>query len=183
MNHEPLTRLEAALTAALDFFQKDMAALHAGRADPALVAGVEVDAYDSRTPLAHVATVTVPSATELRIEVWDRGLLVSVEKALTDCKSLGTTPANTGDALMLRLPPLTAERRQEMVKIVHEKAEHARIAVRNARHAALAAIKKDEELSEDEQATAEKQAEKQVSAANDKIAQLLKQKEQSLQQI
>ena len=141
------TRMQKALEA----LKVDLGGLRTGRASPDLLAPVTVEAYGSRSPLSQVATVNVLDTALLSVQVWDQGLVASVEKAIRE-SGLGLNPQTEGSTLKLRLPPLTEERRKEMTKLAKKYAEDGRVAVRNIRRDGMDAIKKlkDDGISEDE---------------------------------
>ncbi len=121
-------------------------------APPYLLEPVQVDAYGAMMPLNQVASVTVPEARLLQINVWDKGLVVAVEKAI-HASNLGLNPQTEGQVIRLRMPDLTQDRRKELVKVAHQYAEKARIAVRNVRRDGmdqLKALEKDHAMSEDD---------------------------------
>jgi ribosome recycling factor len=114
-----------------------------------------VDAYGSEMPLNQVASVATPEPKLLTVQPWDKSLLKAVEKAIL-ASDLGLTPSNDGNLIRLPLPPLTEERRRELVKVVHKFAEEGRVAIRHARTEAIGRIKKTEHVSEDDKKHAEK---------------------------
>jgi len=141
-----------------------------------------VDSYGTKMPLKSLANITVPDAKTISIQPWDRGQIASVEKAIRD-SSLGLNPQNNGIAIHLNLPPLTEERRKELVKVLHRYAEESRIAVRNLRHEALDQLKsleKAKEIGEDQLEVAEKEAQKHVDGFNTMIEEASKKKEKEV---
>lgn len=152
MLKEILDDAERRMEAAVEACRRELAALRAGRASPALLDKVRVEYYGSQVPVNQVATVTVPEPRLLVIQPWDRSALADIERAILKA-DLGLTPANDGKVIRLTLPPLTEERRQELVKQARRLAEEGRVAVRNIRRDANEAIKeveKEGEASEDE---------------------------------
>ncbi len=137
---------------AIDSFRKDLDRVRTGRATPALLDGITVDYYGSSMPLNQVASISVPESRLLTIQPWDANILPDIEKAVLKSE-LGLTPANDGKIIRISVPPLTEERRKDLVKLVKKMAEEARVAIRNVRRDAiekLKAQKKNKELSEDE---------------------------------
>ncbi len=137
---------------AIDSFRKDLDRVRTGRATPALLDGITVDYYGSSMPLNQVASISVPESRLLTIQPWDANILPDIEKAVLKSE-LGLTPANDGKIIRISVPPLTEERRKDLVKLVKKMAEEARVAIRNVRRDAiekLKAKKKNKELSEDE---------------------------------
>lgn len=136
---------------ALDVLHKEFGGLRTGRASTGLLESVHVEAYGSPMPLNQVGTVNVPEPRLLTVQVWDKSLVKSVEKAIRD-SGLGLNPVVEGQLLRVPIPPLTEERRQEMTKVAAKYAEEARVAVRNVRRHAMDELKraeKDGEISKD----------------------------------
>ena len=141
-------RMEGALTA----FHNELKGLRTGRASPALLEHVVVEAYGSKTPINQVATVNAPESRMLSVQVWDKGLVSSVEKAITNA-GLGLNPSSDGTLIRVPLPNLSEERRKELAKVAHQYAEKARVSVRNVRRDGMDSFKKmekDKLISEDE---------------------------------
>lgn len=165
--------------------QAEFATIRTGRATPALLENLKIDYYGSEVPLKQLASFSVPEARLLMISPFDKTSLKSIEKAIMN-SDLGINPSNDGAVIRLGFPPLTAERRQEMVKIVRNKAEEGRIAIRNLRRAArqeLEAFEKEGDISADELERAEKELER---ITHDHVAEIerhLQQKEQELVEV
>ena len=121
--------------------ERELASIRTGRASPALVEKVKVEYYGVPTPLDQLATITTPEARLLLIQPWDRASLVSIEKALLK-SDLGLSPTSDGHVLRLAIPPLTEERRNELVKIVKRRVEEGRVALRNIRRDILEELRK-----------------------------------------
>ncbi len=140
-------RMDGALTA----LKAEFASLRTGRASASMVEPVMVDAYGSMTPINQVGTVNVPEPRMVTINVWDKGLVAKVEKAVRD-SGLGINPQTNGTIIMLPIPELNEERRRELTKVAAQYAEHARVAVRNVRRDGMDQIKKAKSngLSEDD---------------------------------
>ena len=144
--------LKRRMHGAVEALKHDFGGLRTGRASITLLEPVHVEAYGASMPLNQVATVTVPEPRLLQVQVWDRGLVVSVEKAIR-ASNLGLNPQTEGQVIRLRMPDLTQERRKELVKVAHQYAEKARIAVRNVRRDGMEQLKQLEKahlMSEDE---------------------------------
>jgi len=139
--------------------KREFATVRTGKATTALLDLVRVEAYGSEVPLTQVASVAAPEPKLLTIQPWDKSLLKPIEKAILG-SDLGLTPSNDGHLIRIPLPPLTEERRKELVKVIHKLAEEGRVAIRHARTESIAKIKKTEHVSEDEQKKAEKDAQK-----------------------
>ncbi|MEW5828870.1 MAG: ribosome recycling factor [Chloroflexota bacterium] len=143
---------EARMNGALQSLQDDLATIRTGRATPALVEKLPVEYYGVPTPLMQLATIGVPEPRSLLIKPFDKSSLKAVERAIL-ASDLGLTPNNDGQSIRLNLPPLTEERRRDLVKVVHNRLEEARVAVRNIRRDLIKDLKdfEDEKLiSEDE---------------------------------
>lgn len=165
--------------------KKDFAGLRTGRATTALLDGIMVDAYGSLVPLNQVGNASVPEARMLSVQVWDKNLLKTVEKAIRDA-GLGLNPMNDGQMIRIPIPPLSEERRLELVKIAGKYTETARVSARNVRREALDEVKKlkqANEISEDDQ----KRFETEIQDATDKIIavldDMLKNKEAEIKQV
>lgn len=123
---------EARMKGAIQALEEDLAGIRTGRASPALIERMQVEYYGSPTPLIQLATISVPEPRTLMIRPFDASSLKAIERAIL-ASDLGLTPNNDGKAIRLNLPPLTEERRRELVKVVHNRVEEARVAVRNVR--------------------------------------------------
>ena len=151
----------ARMQKAVDFLEESLANIRAGKASVNVLNGVFVEYYGSQTPVSGVASVTVPDAKTILIQPWDKNMIRPIEKAIID-SNIGLTPSNNGESIRLSMPPLTEERRKELVKKVKAEGETARISLRNARRDAVEAFKKaqKEGMSEDEQKDGEAQVQK-----------------------
>ncbi len=148
-----MKEIERRMHGAVDTFQKELSGLRTGRASAGLVEHVVVDVYGAKMPLNQVATVSVPEARMITLQVWDKSNVSAVEKAIMNA-DLGITPSSDGQLIRLPLPDLTEERRKELAKLAGKYAEQQRVAVRNVRRDGMEAVKKaekDGEISEDEQ--------------------------------
>jgi ribosome recycling factor len=144
--------LDRRMHGALDVFKHDLAGLRTGRASTALLDPIQVEVYGAMMPISQVATVSVPEPRLLSVQVWDRGNIGHVEKAIRNA-GLGINPIVDGQMIRLPIPDLTEERRKELAKLAGQYAEKARVAVRNVRRDGMDALKTDEkkhEISEDE---------------------------------
>jgi ribosome recycling factor len=149
---EIITGIEGKMHKSVDALRVDLASLRAGRATPSLLEKVMVDYYGAPTPVTQVASVSVPEPRMIVIQPWERNMIKEIEKAIMK-SDLGLNPNSDGVCIRLNLPQLTEERRKELVKVVHKKAEDFRVVVRNLRRDANDAIKKAEkakEITEDE---------------------------------
>ena len=139
--------------------KREFATVRTGKATTALLDLVRVEAYGNEMPLTQVASVAAPEPKLLTIQPWDKTLLKAIEKAIL-ASDLGLTPSNDGNLIRIPLPPLTEERRRELVKVIHKLAEEGRVAIRHARTETIGKIKKIEHVSEDEKKKAEKDIQK-----------------------
>jgi len=147
-----LKEAEGRMNGAIQSLGNDLAVIRTGRASPALVEKLSVTYYDSPTPLMQLASINVPEPRSLLIKPFDPSTLKTIEKAIL-ASDLGLTPNNDGKAIRLNLPPLTEERRRELVKVVHNRLEEARVAVRNVRRDTqndMRDFEKEKLISEDE---------------------------------
>lgn len=147
---------------AVETLESDYKRLRTGRASISLVDGIKVDYYGSPTQLSQLATLTVPDPRTIMIQPWDTSVVGEIEKAILKSE-LGLTPMNDGKAIRINIPPLTAERRRDLVKVVKKKAEESKVAVRNIRrdiNEKIKDLKKDKKVSEDEQFRAQDEIQK-----------------------
>lgn len=148
MMEEIFKSTEEDMKKAVQYFKNEIAGLRTGRASTALVEEIKVDYYGSKVPIKQLASISVPEANQIVLQVWDKGAVDLVEKAIVE--NLNLTPQKQGNVLRLTLPPLTEERRRELVRMLHKMAEEARVAVRNIRRDAKELIEDQEGISEDE---------------------------------
>ncbi|MGI5881006.1 MAG: ribosome recycling factor [Syntrophomonadaceae bacterium] len=147
-----LKESEEKMKKTIEHLTKDLAAMRAGRANPAMLDRIMVDYYGEPTPLTQLANITVPEARLIVIQPWDKTSIASIEKAVMK-SDLGVNPSNDGNVIRIAIPQLTEERRKDMVKLIKKRAEEARVAVRNIRRDAndmLKSLEKDKSISEDE---------------------------------
>jgi ribosome recycling factor len=173
------------MTKAVDHTRTEFFTVRTGRANSALVEPLLVDYYGTPTPLRQLAGFSVPDAMMLVVSPYDKGSLTAIEKAISS-SDLGINPANDGNVIRLAFPPLTEERRKEMVKVVRHKAEEGRVAVRNLRRAGrhdLDGLEKDGSVTADEAERVEKELEKLTHAQVATIDELLSHKERELLEV
>ena len=166
MNHPILTDLQARMKKALEHTLHEFSTIRTGKASPAMVEGVMVEAYGTSMRLRDCAAITTPDARLIQITPWDKSIIRNVEKALQTA-NLGINPIVDGGLIRMPLPELSRERRQEFVKVAHKLAEEGRVSVRNARHEAMETAKrqqKEGKLSEDDA----RRIEKEVQTLTDK---------------
>lgn len=162
--------------------RSDFASVRTGRASPTLVEKLPVDYYGTEVPLQQIAGFTVPEARELLISPYDRGAMGAIEKAIQH-SDLGLTPSNDGNTIRLSFPPLTQERRRDLVKVVKQMAEEGRVSVRAARRSArqdLERLGKDGDITEDELNRAEKDLDSDTRSHEAQIDEALAAKEKEL---
>ena len=170
---------------AVQALKEEFSGLRTGRANAGLLDPVMVEAYGSTSPLNSVAAISVPEPRMISVNVWDRGMVVSVEKAIR-AAGLGLNPIVDGQTLRIPIPPLTEERRRDLVKLAGKYAEQQKIAVRNVRRDANDDLKKAEkasEISQDEQKKMETEVQKDTDAAIKRIDDSLKAKEVEIMQV
>ena len=158
--------IQRRMTGAIDSLRHDLGGLRTGRASIALLDPVTVEVYGAQMPLNQVATVSAPEPRLLSVQVWDKGNVNAVEKAIRSA-GLGLNPISDGTMIRLPIPDLTEERRKELAKLAGQYAEKARIAVRNVRRDGMDALKTDEkkhEISEDERKRLEAEVQKMTDA-------------------
>lgn len=157
---------------AIRHLESELAKIRAGKANPVILDGIHVDYYGSATPLSQVANITVADARTLNIQPWEKQMLAPIEKAII-ASNIGLNPQNDGNIIRLFLPPLTEERRKELVKRVNNEGEQAKVSVRSIRRDAIEQIKKEQKdgLSED----IAKDGETRVQVVTDKYISLVDQ--------
>jgi len=179
MNDPTLQQATQHFQKAIDHLHHEYGKLQTGRASAGLVEGIEVENYGTRMPIKALASISVPDAKTIAIQPWDRGSMSSIEKAIQE-SGIGLNPQNDGLVIRLNLPPLTEERRRDLVKVVHQLSEDARISIRQGRHEAIDELKrmeKEKEISEDERIGKEKKMQESVDEYNKKVEELAKKKE------
>lgn len=147
-----LADVKRRMQGAINALKNDLGSLRTGRASPNLLDPIQIDAYGALMPISQVATVSVPEPRLLSVQVWDRGMVAAVEKAIRE-SDLGLNPQTEGQVIRLRIPEMNEQRRKEMVKVAHKYAEEAKIAVRHVRRDGLDLLKKlekDSAISEDD---------------------------------
>jgi ribosome recycling factor len=178
MMEEIFKSTEEDMKKAVQYFKNEIAGLRTGRASTALVEEIKVDYYGSRVPIKQLASVSVPEANQIVLQVWDKGAVELVEKTIIE--NLNLTPQKQGNVLRLTLPPLTEERRRELVRMLHKMAEEARVAVRNIRRDAKELIEDQEGVSEDEIKRALERLQKLTDKYIEEINQLTEAKEREI---
>jgi ribosome recycling factor len=180
-----LVDFERRMTGAIDVLSKEFSGIRAGRASATLLDPVKVDAYGSYVPMSQVGTVSAPEPRLLAVQVWDKGLVKAVEKAIRE-SSLGLNPSTDGQLVRVPMPPLTEERRQELSKVASKYTEEARISVRNVRRDAMDMLKKlekDGHISEDDHRRLSDEAQKLTDDHIKKVDDMLAHKQKDIMQV
>jgi len=169
---------------AVEATERAFNAIRTGRASASLLDRIEVDYYGSPTPLKSLANVNTPDPQTIAIQPYDKGAMAQIEKAIA-MSDLGLTPNNDGNKIRLNIPPLTEERRKELVKIANKEAENGRVSVRNARRDAIDEVRKQEKdkdspLSEDESADLQDRIQKLTNQYTSEIDKLFATKEKDI---
>lgn len=185
MVKEVLQEAEDRMKKTVEVFRKEMAGLKAGRATPALLDKILVDYYGTATPITQLANISVPEPRLLEIKPWDKSVIKHIEKAI-QISDLGINPTNDGVVIRLVIPQLTQERRLDLVKTCHKRAEADRIAVRNERRDGIEMIKeleKDKTVSQDEAKRAEEEVQKLTDKYIKEIDHILGVKEKEIMEV
>ena len=185
MSAEVLREIENRMKAANDAFKQALTKLRTGRASLAVVDGVVVDYYGSATPLNQVASLSVSDPTTIAIAPWEPGILGEIEKAILK-SNLGLTPNNDGKVIRLNIPPLTEERRRDLVKIAESEAEDARNQIRQVRrdgNDSFKGMEKEKEISEDQMHDGQESVQKLTDSYVGKINEILKAKEAEILEV
>ena len=166
----------------IEFLKNDLGQIRTGRANPAMIEQINVDAYGTQTPLIQLGSISAPEARSLVIVPWDKNLLKEIEKALAAAE-LGVQPVNEGNQIRLTMPAMTEENRQEYVKVLNEKLEKSRISVRQTRDKVrdeIATQEKASEITEDDKYKLREELDKVVGEYNDKIKEIGESKEKEI---
>ncbi|TLM99656.1 ribosome recycling factor [bacterium] len=185
MIQEVINEANDRMNKAIEVLKKDYATLRAGRATPALLDKIVVDYYGVSTPINQMAKIAVPEPRMLTIQPWDKSAMNDIERAIMK-SDLGLTPNNDGSVIRLNIPQLTQERRNELVKVVKKKAEECRVAVRNVRRDAndqMKMLKKEGEISEDEERRAEDEVQKMTDKHVKEIDHVMEVKEAEVMEV
>lgn len=180
-----MKELKDKMSQAVKAYTRNLATVRAGRANPALLDSVQVEYYGALTPLNQLASVTVPEARLLLITPFDKSALTDMEKAIQKA-DLGLTPSNDGNVIRISIPPLTEERRKELVKVVGKFAEESKVQIRNIRRDANDQLKKAEkngDITEDELRSYQDDVQTETDQFIKQIDQLTKEKEQEIMEV
>jgi ribosome recycling factor len=185
MVNEVFQSIDEKMKNSVKMFRADLATIRTGHATPALVEHIKVEYAGVPMPLNQLAGISAPEAGLLVIQPWDKSCLRDIEKAIQKSE-LGLNPSNDGNIIRIAIPPLSEERRQELIRIVHRRVEERRVTIRNLRHEAmneLKAMEKDKEISQDEQKRAQDQLQKITDVFIAEIEKLGENKERELAEI
>jgi ribosome recycling factor len=180
-----LKTAEHKMTNTVEFLGRDLQSIRTGRATPMLLDRIQVDYYGSPTPINGVANISAPDPRMVLVQPWDRGMLGPIEKAIQK-SDLGINPTNDGTVIRLVLPQLTQDRRKELVKQVHQRAEEARIAVRNCRRDALdhlRKVEKDGGISQEDERRAQEKLQKLTDGFIKRVDEVSKHKESEVLEV
>lgn len=168
-------KAEGKMQGAVEFLEESLAHIRAGKANPRILDGIKLDYYGTLSPLSGVASINTPDAKTIVIQPWEKKMLSEIERAIIN-SDLGLNPNNDGEVIRLSIPPLTEERRKDLVKQSKQEAEDAKISVRNARRDAIEAIKKSvkdgtpEDVAKDGEASVQKLHDKYIKQVDDLFA-------------
>jgi ribosome recycling factor len=185
MIEEVLSEAKVRMVKSIEVLQRDLSGIRTGRATPMILDNIKVDYYGTQTPLKQIATISAPEARLLIIQPWDNTKLGDITKAIQK-SDLGLNPSSDGHVIRLPIPPLSQERRKELVKSVHKRAEEGKIALRNVRRDSLEMIRdleKEKEISQDEQKRAQNKLQEITDAFIAQADQIAKDKESELLEV
>jgi ribosome recycling factor len=180
-----LNELKRRMQVSVQTLKHELGGLRTGRASASLLEPIHVDAYGQSMPLNQVGTVSVPEPRMLSVQVWDKSMVGAVEKAIRD-SNLGLNPVTEGQVLRIRIPELNEQRRKEMVKVAHNYAEQARVAVRHVRRDGIDQLKKllkEKAIAEDDEKRHEQEVQKATDQAISDVDQVLASKEKEIMQV
>lgn len=166
---------------AVDFLDKELVKIRAGRANPAMLEGIRVEYYGSETPLNQVSSINTPDARTLVVQPWEKKMIEPIEKAIM-AANLGFNPSNNGEHVIISVPMLTEDRRRDLVKMANKEGENARVSIRQARQKAMEGIKQAQKdgLPEDMAKSTEDRVEKLTALWNKKVEELIAVKEKEI---
>ncbi len=182
MREKVLREMESRMKKAIEIIKKDMASVRTGRAHPAILEDIKVDYYGTPVPINQIATISAPEARLLVIQPWDKSALKEIEKAILR-SPLGLTPQNDGNVIRVSIPPLTEERRKELIRLVRKKAEEGRITIRNIRRDVMEELKEKKEngeIPEDDYFRLSKEVQEITDKYIEKVEEILKLKEEEI---
>jgi ribosome recycling factor len=185
MIDEVLSEAKTRMSKGIEVLQRDLTGIRTGRATPMILDNIKIDYYGTQTPLKQIATISAPEARLLIIQPWDNSTIGEITKAIQK-SDLGLNPSSDGHVLRLPIPPLSEERRREMVKSVHKRIEEGKVALRNVRRDAMDMLKdleKEKEISQDEQKRAQNKLQEITDSFIAEVDQIAKDKEAELLEV
>jgi ribosome recycling factor len=185
MIDDTLAELEKDTAKAHEALRRELTKIRTGRAHPSILESVRVEIYGSSMPISQCASVNVPEARLLTVKPWDKTQLKAIEKAIVT-SPLGLNPQSDGEILRIPMPPLSEERRRELIKLVKKQGEDTKVAIRKARHEAkdmLTSLKNDGEISEDDLERAQKKVEDLIQKANAEVDAIVARKDKDLLEV
>ena len=180
-----LTEIDAKMKKGVDALTRDLASIRTGRASPALVEHIKADYHGVLTPINQIASISIPEAKMIVIQPWDRSSTRSIEKAILT-SDLNLNPSSDSNAIRIPIPPLTEERRRELIRLVHKRVEEARIALRNLRREAIEKLRqteKNKEISQDQYTRASEQLQKLTDRSIDQVNDIGRAKETEIMEV
>ena len=185
MTKNTIADTEQRMNKSLDALKHELGSIRTGRAHTSLLEHIKVSYYGSEVPLHQVANITIQDARTLGISAWDKNAVPSIEKAILN-SDLGLNPITAGDVIRVPLPPLTEERRKELIKVVRAEGEKAKVAIRNVRRDAIHAFKemiKDKTIAQDEERRSEERIQKMTDAHISSVDKMLEVKEKEIMEV
>lgn len=185
MEQELKAKTTERMSRTIDVLKKDFASIRTGRASLALLDGLMVNYYNTPTPLQQLASLSIPESRQIAIQPWDQKVISDVEKAILK-SDLGLTPMNDGKVIRINIPPLTEERRKQLVKTVRKKAEEAKVAIRNIRrdvNEELRKLEKEKHVSEDIVKKSQEEIQKLTDSFIAKVDEVLSNKEKEIMEV
>jgi ribosome recycling factor len=185
MIEQVLSETNGKMQKAVDALSRDLAAIRTGRASPALVEHIKADYHGVPTPINQMSSITVPEAKLILIQPWDRSTIRTIEKAILT-SALGLNPTSDGNVIRIPIPPLTEERRKELIRVVHKRLEEARVALRNSRREGIERLRqseKNKEISQDNYTRTSEQLQKLTDSFIEKVDGVGKAKEKEIMEV
>lgn len=185
MSEEVVKELKSRIDKTLDDLKRDLTKVRTGRANPAILDGIQVNYYGTATPLAGVGSIAVPEPRLILIKPWDKAMLKDIEKALKEA-NLGITPMNDGEVIRLPMPPMTEDRRKQIAKDVRAKGEDHKVAIRNVRRDAnerLKVLLKDKQITEDDNKRISEKVQKETDAGVKSVDDIITKKEKEVMEV
>ena len=185
MYQEIIDKIKPNLDRTIEYLRSELAGLQAGRATSSLIENLEIECYGQRLPLRQLATIQTPEPKSIIIHPWDKSIIKNIEKAISQSK-LGLSPVTDEEFIRLKIPPLSEERRKELVKILQEKVEECRVSIRRQREEAwkeIQDLEKEKKISEDDKFRAKDELQKVVDEYNGKVEEMKERKEEEIMKV